>query len=366
MANLPPGALVAGLQFYYDQNMNLCAMDVQTGRTFIVNLPPATVTDAPSDGNSYVRQNGLWVPLGNAAAAPSQTFIITTTGQGTWPKPANAKWIKAIVIGDGGGGGSGRRSASGTAASGGYGGGGGAWSFWEGPASIVPALCYYQVGQGGTGGAPVSASDTNGNPGVAAQYSGSWWGAPTNVIGGALCSAQGGYPGPGGTTLIGGAAGTSAGVFPGGQMGAGSLTAAPALAPYVGITGTVVNYIGLGGGGGGCGGPVSTAAAAFAGGGGSPGAIGARQNTSPLWGAAGAIGANGGTPTDNNAASLLAGLGGGGGGSSVTAGVNAGNGGNGSSYGGGAGGGGAALDTAGNSGQGGNGAPGLLIILVLC
>lgn len=321
----------------------------------------AIQTDAPSDGNYYVRQNGLWVP--GPYALSSQIFTITTTGAGTWNKPANAKWIKAIVIGDGAGGASGRRSASGTAASGGVGGGGGAWSIWEGPANLVPAVVYYNVGPGGNGGAAQTANDTNGNAGT--NGAGTWWGGAASGSMNALCWGQGGYGGPAGGVVAIAAAGTSAGVYPGGPQGATSITGNSPMAVYPGIPGTTVAYLGLGAGGGGGGGGISTAGVAYAGGGGGPGPTGARLNGT-TWAAGGAAGGgNGVAPTDNNASFNIAGQGGSGGGASVTAGVNGGNGGNASAYGGGGGGGGAALDTAGNSGAGGKGAQGLLIILVL-
>jgi hypothetical protein len=138
--------------------------------------------------------------IGAAKMVDIQKF----TSSGTWTKPTGAKLVVIHMLGAGGGGGSGRRGASTTVRCGGGGGAGGVLLRTELDPSLLGSTEAVTVGAGGTGGAMVTASDTNGNPGI---------------VGGSSIffnfKAAGGNPGAGGsaTAGAGGAVLVSTGTF---------------------------------------------------------------------------------------------------------------------------------------------------------
>ena len=309
----------------------------------VLQSPASLLVDADVDAAAAIAQgkiDGLTTALA-AKATSAQVDIYSTAGTFTWTKPANAKLVNIVVISGGGGGGSGRKAGVGSQASGGGGGGGGSYSVRDIAASILGSTETVVVGSGGTGGASVTANNTNGNIGAAGGNSsfGTW----IQVSGGGGAGAATNTNGPAG-------AGSSArAMFQGGNgsaggAGAGTLTG-----------GSNVNVSGAGGGAGG-----GLPAAATVGFTGSTGGTCLGSWLSGGTANGGAIGGNGASAPNVAAGFAASGSAGGGGGSSVTG--NAGNGGNGGLYGGAGGGGGAALDNVGNSGAGGAGAQGIVIV----
>ena len=71
---------VAALQFYLDDADNLCALEVGSGKVFVIGALQPPVEEAPTDGNTYARQNGSWI-----ASIPAQQLTITGVqpGNGT-------------------------------------------------------------------------------------------------------------------------------------------------------------------------------------------------------------------------------------------------------------------------------------------
>lgn len=264
----------------------------------------------------------------------ADTCVVNTyTSSDTWTKPAGAKIVEVILISGGGGGGSGARSAAGTWRPGGAGGAGGAMSTKKFPASILGSTETVTIGAGGTGGAAISADNTNGNAGTAGG----------NTSFGAWVIATGGGSGGGGDIA---------------QQFASNDTVS------LGWNNSEPRTFGNGQGGSSPGEGVMTEAFAGGGGGGA-----ARDDLNADYaataGSAGSymkdlIGYAGGTVSGGAGTGTTAGYpygGGGGGGASVGA-----TGGNGGIYGGGGGGGGYSTNgTA--SGAGGNGASGMAIVI---
>lgn len=336
---------------------NLYGILNQSWSQIIMPVPPIA-SDAPSDGQMYVRQSGVWVPRPQPLIQ-----VITTPGSFTFTIPAGASVIRAICIGAGMGGCSGRKTAVGTAGAGGQGGGGGAYSVGEWAVANLPFKTLWGfVGGGAIGGVPVTANDTNGNPPTQGPVgnTGTWFGntaTSTNNAYHALIYAAGGLAGVPGSTVASVPTAVALGDFPGGAPGGNSIT---------GNSPQPAAFSGKGAGGGAGGGGINAAGStAYNGGTGAPCGNGAGYDLSYGVGgvAPGGNGANGGNQKalDGNNP-FTPGTGGGGGAASLTG--NAGNGGNGASYGAGGGGGGAALDNVGNSGAGGNGANGLVILMV--
>jgi hypothetical protein len=270
------------------------------------------------------------------------------SANGTWTKPANARFVHVICIGPGGAGGSGRRGA---AASNRFGGGGGAaGQVTEAifPASILGATESIVIGAGQPGGAAETSDDTNGNSGGAGSG---------NTEFGTYLSAGGGGGGDGGTTS---GATSEGGVgheqfVPGVQFfqsDGGNGSASTGSSPQASSWGP-----GQGGGGGG----INTSNVAFNGG---TGRGGVRKKYSPTGdnysGSTGGVASGGAgevgpaAVTDGTSGNIFGAGGAGGAGNEAGAG---GNGGNGSQPGGGGGGGGASVNGS-NSGAGGDGADG--------
>jgi hypothetical protein len=91
---------------------------------------------------------------------PNKTFVIFSSGSGTWAPPCGVNTVTVETWGGGGGGG----SSNGTTNNGGAGGGGGGYA--KSTISVTPNTnYYYSVGTGGSG-APASSTSTagDGNP----------------------------------------------------------------------------------------------------------------------------------------------------------------------------------------------------------
>jgi hypothetical protein len=265
----------------------------------------------------------------------------TTAGAHTWTKPADATFVRVVLIGGGGGGGGGRRGAAGTARGGGGGGGGGAYAEATFLAADLPATVAVTVGTGGAGGAGAAANDTNGSNGTSG----------TRTQFGTLLAADFGLRGFGGTT--GGGLGGDSGQAPSaGQSGGdGGTTGGTG-----GYSSTVVGIgrDGLGAAGGGGGGGLNAANTASAGG---PGGL-PNQVYSVATTAAAAV--NGTSAAVAGSAFGSFGGGGGGGGSAGSTGAHR-HGANGIRGSGGGGGAGVLNNNA--AGNGGNGGDGYCLVL---
>lgn len=283
----------------------------------------------------------------NSIAALSSTVAGLTaniqvfTVDGTWTKPAGAKYVSVTCIGGGGAGGSGRRGAALSTRSGGGGGSAGVLSEKSFRASDLAGTVAVTVPTAAIGGTAIAVDATNGNAGAAGGA----------VSFGALVYAAGGLGGAGGTsaTAAGGAAVATA-MWP----SVAGATSNGATNP----TGTAPTQVSNAPGSGGAGGGITSGNAQATGsaGGGYPYSMVVPGATG------GAAGTSSGSPTAGGpgaSVGVAPGQGGGGGGSSRTAAAGAG--GAGGAYGGGGGGGGAS-ENGFNSGAGGAGGPGVVIV----
>lgn len=271
-------------------------------------------------------------PAGGAAPAAvsdTQTFL---SGSGNYQIPAFAMadpthyFLRIQAKGSGGPSGSGRRGAAGTVRCGG--GPGGTGAFTDVRVSVADALALfpsgsipYNVGTGGTGGAAVTADDTNGNAGVSDSFTdaSTWLGASLGTS--CLALARAGSAGAGGTASSGSGGASQPGTAP---------QPSSANASTTGGAGTAVTGV-SGPGGGITSGDVPGAGAAggssiFTGG--APGSGGVVGGAAPTMGAAGITplpwgGSGGGAASITAAAQAGAaglansGVGGGGGGASL-------------------------------------------------
>ena len=315
----------------------------------------AALPSQTGNAGKYVTTNGT---TASWAAIVSATFN-EFTASGTWTKPSGATFVMVEAWGAGGGGGSGRRGSSATHRCPGIGGGGGAYVQRLFRAADLGSTVTVTIGAGGTGGAAVTANNTDGNPGNTGG----------NTTFGSFLTAYGANGGSAGSSNIaamfktsgGGALSTSGDpiVAGGGGFGSGSAGSGQRNGQCSGWGG------GQGGGGNGTDMVAGSGGCSFQGGAGGGCGGGIDQNDITYTGAAGGStsdqtgggGAGGTTQGANGAAGSSSRHGGGGGacGSTVAAGA----GGAGASPGGGGGGGGASLNGF-NSGAGGAGGAGLM------
>lgn len=283
------------------------------------------------DGSTWIAFDWSLAPLVNDFAA-----------SGTWTKAPKASLVVVEECGGGGGAGAGRRGAAASVRCGGGAGGHASFMREVFQASLLGATETVTIGAAGTGGAAVTADNTNGNNGTA--------GATTSF--GTWVVARGGGLGSGGTATTG-----SQGQSYGGSLN-GSITN-PAGAsttggsPAAGSTNYATGNAASGGG-------ISSGDVSAAGG----TAIRMANDligTAPTAGSS--SGGNGGDgATDTSRSWWQQGQPGSGGGGSITG--AAGRGGDASGYGLGGGGGGASLN-GNNSGRGGNGSPGFCRVITL-
>lgn len=92
--------------------------------------------------------------------------LVEFTSSGTWTKPSGLIGIELIIITSGGGGASGSRTATNTVSRAGSSGGGGAVLCVYIPADDLSSTESVTIGAGGSGGASVTADDTNGSSGT--------------------------------------------------------------------------------------------------------------------------------------------------------------------------------------------------------
>jgi hypothetical protein len=298
----------------------------------------------PSTGNYTVTTsqfyNGTsWITPGSTTAPDIQYF--TTVGTATWTKPSGAVTTDVILMSGGAGGGSGRRGAAGTVRCGGGGGAGATLVQRRFASADLASSVTVTVGDGGAGGAAVTADSTNGNAG---SLSGS--------------SSFGTYLA--GPLSTGGAGGTaSAGTGGSGSLGGAGTGGAGANASTTGGAGVSVNPGILGATGGPSGGGITSGDVAGA------GAVGAYSymggTSSSTFGAAGAVDST--SPTSGTSSGVKGTPGGspGSGAASITTAAQAGASAYANSGAGGAGG-GASLN-GNNSGAGGKGGSGFVLVV---
>ena len=306
--------------------------------------------------------NGTPVSGGLSTAVDIQTF----TANGTWTKPAGAKWVQIEMMGGGGGGGAGRKGAPGSYRSGGGGGSGSGLNFlsWI-PAAIFNATEPVVVGSGGAGAPSQTTDSTNGAAG--SNGTDSLFGTTPYIF-----QAGGAFGGLGGDATGGGTVPTEVSTDGGINGGTSRSTA---------VTGAGVNGTGRArsASSGGSGGGIPTSDVAVAGGRGGFATFARFGTLFTGTPGSGGIGASGNvyvsgtvnaasSPTNTGAAgtavpvNMPAGGQGGGGGFGRTNIADVSDGSAGGNYAGGGAGGGAGTDSVVASGAGGAGASGIVVI----
>lgn len=159
MPTVSSGTLaVAGV--YPAQTVNLNTTGVTPGSYGSSIIIPTIIVDA----------YGRITNITNNSVNIMTTIIDTQTftSNGTWTKPANAKYLNVLLIGGGGGGGSGRKGAVSSLRGAGIGGAAGTTIHaYNVPISLFPNATYgVTVGIGGTGGVGQSVNSTDGNTGA--------------------------------------------------------------------------------------------------------------------------------------------------------------------------------------------------------
>jgi hypothetical protein len=326
-------------------------------------VSPASLGSGTADATTYLRGDSTWASI---SAGGMNMDIQDFGANGTWTKPAWAKWHRLLLYGGGGGGGSGRRGATLTARSGGGGGGPGAISIVDLLSSHMPATASVVVGSGGSGGAARTTNDTSGAGGSPGGSSFVWDGS--SVFYAWTTVGNAGFAGTTGNLSAQSAAISTV------LGSAGALTSLQFQSGGTNISGNfgsqVPSWYHLSTTGGG-GGSISTADATFSGGGWSSlrtvanVAIGGTAVTPPS-GGTGSNGPNGNTVMASIAAQInlhpFISNGGAGGASGNAAGTVAGGAGGNGGLNSGGGGGGASANGA-NSGAGGTGGNGFVRII---
>lgn len=324
LAKLTWANLKAAVKSYYDS-----VTSTMTNKTLTAPVMTAPVLGTPASGTLT---NCTGLPVGGVTGVAS-TVVEYTTTQSSVAVPAGVTGVWIDLIGPGGGGGSGRKGAAGSVRCGG-GGGGSAAAIRNHfiPVASLGTTFTLTLPAGGTGGAAVTANDTNGNPGGVA--------ATASFVSGSMTVAtSGGSAAAGGTNALGTGGSQSFGMFAGAAGGSASTTGG------VGAVGG--NTTASGPSAGGAGGGITSGDSASNGGAGGLQTFQYGATTT----SGGVVG--GASPTAGSAAAAgVGGLGAGGGAASIT-GV-AQDGATALGYGAGGGGGGAALN-GNNSGKGGDG-----------
>jgi hypothetical protein len=137
-------------------------------------VSPASLGSGTADATTYLRGDSTWASI---SAGGMNVDVQDFAANGTWTKPAWAKWHRLLLYGGGGGGGSGRRGALSTNRSGGQGGGNGGIVIVDLLTSHLPATASVVVGAGGSGGAARTTNDSNGNGGTQGGSSYVWDGS---------------------------------------------------------------------------------------------------------------------------------------------------------------------------------------------
>lgn len=219
-------------------------------------VPAAQLATGTPDGTKFLRDDRTW----QAAATPA---INVYTANGTWTKPAGARYVRVRCVGGGGGGGGAAATASGQRSAGA---GGGAGGYVEKlyPAADLDATEAVVVGAAGAAGA-----NTGGNGGAGGissfadladliQATGGAGGEGGPVASGATVQAGGpGGVGSGGTINVAGGGGTqgftsgaTSGILAVAGTGGSSALSGGAVAPLANVAGNAGGAYGGGGSGG--------------------------------------------------------------------------------------------------------------------